>query len=146
MLEANVFPWLVSRPLAGIDAPELLAVLKRIEARGAHETAHRVKARMGQVFRYAIAHGTATRDPSADLRGALAPVVSRSHAAVTDPAAVADLLRALDRYAGQLVTRFALKLAPLVFARPGELRLHGWPAIDLDSTYWRLHAYRLSRG
>src|SRR3546814_17448721 len=90
MLEANVFPWLGSRPLAEIDAPELLAVLKRIEARGAHETAHRVKARMGQVFRYAIAHGTATRDPSADLRGALAPVVSRSHAAVTDPAQVAD--------------------------------------------------------
>src|SRR3546814_3090694 len=101
MLEANVFPGLGSRPLAEIDAPELLAVLKRIEARGAHETAHRVKARMGQVFRYAIAHGTATRDPSADLRGALAPVVSRSHAAVTEPAQVADLLRALDGYDGQ---------------------------------------------
>src|SRR3546814_7061658 len=120
MLEANVCPWLGSRPLAEIDAPELLAVLKRIEARGAHETAHRVKAGMGQVFRYAIAHGTAIRDPSADLRGALAPVVSRSHAAVTDPAQVADLLRALDGYAGQMATRCALQLAPLVSPRPGE--------------------------
>src|SRR3546814_1870722 len=84
ILKANVFPWLGARPIGAIDAPEVLAVLKRIEARGANETAHRVKARIGQVFRYAIAHGTATRDPSADLRGALAPVVSRSHAAVTD--------------------------------------------------------------
>lgn len=99
-LEANVFPWIGARPMTEIDAPELLAVLKRIEARGANETAHRVKARVGQVFRYAIAHGTATRDPSADLRGALAPVVSKSHAAITDPAKVGELLRALDDYAG----------------------------------------------
>src|SRR3546814_13163432 len=104
MLEANVCPWLGARPLAEIDAPELLAVLKRIEARGAHETAHRVKARMGHVFRYAIAHGTATRDPSADLPGALAPVVSRSHAAVTDPAQLAALIRALSGAAGPMET------------------------------------------
>src|SRR3546814_17159898 len=111
-----------------------------MEARGAYETSHRVKARMGQVFRYAIADGTATRDPSADLRGALAPVVSRSHAAVTDPAAVADLLRALDGYAGPMVTRCALTLAPLVFARPGELRHSAWSAIDLDPAEWRIPA------
>ncbi|MCI4567561.1 integrase arm-type DNA-binding domain-containing protein [Lysobacter sp. CFH 32150] len=143
MLEANVFPWLGTRPIADIDAPELLAVLKRIEARGAHETAHRVKARIGQVFRYAIAHGTATRDPSADLRGALAPVVSRSHAAVTDPAQVGDLLRALDSYSGQFATRCALRLAPLVFARPGELRHAEWSEFDLDAAEWRIPAHKM---
>jgi integrase len=142
-LEANVFPWLGLRPIAEIDAPEVLAVLKRIEARGAHETAHRVKARMGQVFRYAIAHGNATRDPSADLRGALAPVVSRSHAAVTDPAQVGDLLRALDAYAGQFATRCALRLAPLLFARPGELRHAEWSEFDLDAAEWRIPAHKM---
>lgn len=142
-LEANVFPWLGARPIGEIDAPEVLAVLKRIESRGAHETAHRVKARMGQVFRYAIAHGTATRDPSADLRGALAPVVSRSHAAVTDPAQVGDLLRALDGYAGQMATRCALRLAPLVFARPGELRHAEWAEFDMDAAEWRIPAHKM---
>lgn len=142
-LEANVFPWLGARPIAEIDPPEALAVLKRIESRGANETAHRVKARMGQVFRYAIAHGNATRDPTADLRGALAPVVSTSHAAVTDPDAVADLLRALDAYAGQLPTCCALRLAPLVFARPGELRHAEWTEFDLDAGEWRIPAHKM---
>lgn len=142
-LEANAFPWIGARPMTELDAPELLAVLKRIEARGAHETAHRVKARIGQVFRYAIAHGTATRDPSADLRGALAPVVSQSHAAVTDPAQVADLLRALDGYSGQFATRCALRLAPLVFARPGELRHAEWSEFDLDAAEWRIPAHKM---
>ena len=143
ILEANVFPWLGPRPIGDIDAPEVLAVLKRIEARGANETAHRVKARIGQVFRYAIAHGTATRDPSADLRGALVPVISRSHAAVIDPAAVADLLRALDGYAGQMVTDCAMRLAPLVFARPGELRHAEWKEFDLDAAEWRIPAGKM---
>jgi integrase len=142
-LEANVFPWIGARPMTEIDAPELLAVLKRIEARGANETAHRVKARVGQVFRYAIAHGTATRDPSADLRGALAPVVSRSHAAITDPAMVGELLRALDSYAGQLATRCALRVAPLLFVRPGELRHAEWAEFDLDAAEWRIPAHKM---
>jgi len=142
-LEAKVYPWLGARPMAEIDAPEVLAVLKRIEAGGAHETAHRVKARIGQVFRYAIAHGLATRDPSADLRGALAPVVSKSHAAVTEPAQVGDLLRALDGYAGQLATRCALRLAPLVFARPGELRHMEWAELDMAAAEWRIPAPKM---
>lgn len=142
-LEANVFPWMGARPIAEIDAPELLAVLKRIEARGAHETAHRVKARVGQVFRYAIAHGTATRDPSADLRGALAPVVSKSHAAITEPAKVSELMRALDGYAGHFPTRCALRLAPLLFVRPGELRHAEWLEFDLDSGDWRIPAGKM---
>ena len=142
-LEAKVHPWLGARPIAEIDAPEVLAVLKRIEAGGAHETAHRVKARIGQVFRYAIAHGLATRDPSADLRGALAPVVSRSHAAVTDPADVGDLLRALDGYAGHLPTRCALRIAPLLFVRPGELRHAEWAEFDLEGALWRIPASKM---
>jgi integrase len=142
-LEADVFPWIGARPIAEIDPPEALTVVKRVEARGAHETAHRVKARMGQVFRYAIAHGTAKRDPTADLRGALAPIVSKSHAAVTDPAQVADLLRALDGYTGQFTTRCALRLAPLVFARPGELRHMEWAELDLDAAEWRIPAHKM---
>lgn len=137
-----MFPRLGARPMGEIDAPELLAVLKRIEARGAHETAHRLKARIGQVFRYAIAHGTAIRDPSADLRGALAPVVSTSHAAVTNPAKVGDLLRALDEYSGQFVTRCALRLAALVFARPGELRHAEWSEFD-HAAEWRIPAHKM---
>ncbi len=142
-LETMVFPWLGTRPIAEISPPELLALLKRIEARGAHETAHRVKARIGQVFRYAIAHGTATRDPSADLRGALAPVVSKSHAAITDPVKVGELLRALDDYEGQFPTCCALRLAPLLFVRPGELRQAEWAEFDLDAAEWRIPAHKM---
>ncbi|MBB1061864.1 tyrosine-type recombinase/integrase [Marilutibacter spongiae] len=141
--ENDLFPWLGARPIAEIDAPELLATLKRIEARGAHESAHRAKQRAGQVFRYAVAHGAATRDPSADLRGALAPVVTRSRAAITDPAQMGDLLRAMDGYTGQLATRCALRLAPLLFVRPGELRAMEWAELDLDGAEWRIPAGRM---
>lgn len=143
VLEKNAFPWLGTRPIAEIDAPELLAALKRIEARGAHETAHRVKSRAGQVFRYAIATGRATRDPSADLRGALEPIVSRSHSAITNPGPVGDLLRAIDGYSGQFVTRSALRLSPLVFARPGELRHAEWEEVDFEAAEWRIPASKM---
>lgn len=142
-LELFAFPWLGPRPIAEIDPPELLAVLKRIEVRGANETAHRLKARAGQIFRYAIAHGKATRDPSADLRGALAPVVSKSHAAITDPAKVGDLLRLLDSYSGHFSVCCALRFAPLVFARPGELRHAEWSEIDLKAGEWRIPAEKM---
>ena len=139
----QVCPWLGARPIAEIDAPALLATLRRIEARGARETAHRTKQRCGQVFRYAIATGRATRDPSADLRGALAPPVRKSRAALTDPAKVADLLRALEDYSGQFPTRCALRLAPLLFVRPGELRHAEWTEFDLDSATWRIPAHKM---
>lgn len=142
-LEAWVLPWIGSRPLAEIDPPEALMVLKRIEATGANETAHRVKGLIGRVFRYAIAHGNAKRDPTADLRGALAPIVSKSHSAVTDPAAVGDLLRALDGYSGQFSTCCALRLAPLLFARPGELRHMEWKELDLEMAEWRIPAMKM---
>lgn len=138
-----VNPWIGKRPIAEIDAPEVLKLLRRIEQRGARETAHRTKQRCGQVFRYAISTGRAKHDPTADLRGALAPVVSTSRAAITDPAKVGDLLRAIDIYEGSLVTRCALRLAPLVFVRPGELRKAEWAEIDLEGAQWRIPAARM---
>lgn len=143
MLSTFIYPRLGSRPIAEITAPELLAALRVIEARGTHETAHRTKQRVGQVFRYAIATGRAERDISVDLRGALAPVVTKNHAAIIDPIAIGHLLRAIDGYSGQPVTQAALKLAPLVFVRPGELRHAEWSEINLDAAEWRIPASRM---
>ena len=131
------------RPILEIGAPDVLAVLRVIEATGHHETARRVKQRIGQVFRYAIATGRATRDPTPDLRGALTPVVSTPRAAVTDPGAIANLLRAIDGYTGQPVTHAALLIAPLVFARPGNLRAMEWTELDLDAAEWRIPAGKM---
>ncbi|MDE2154850.1 MAG: tyrosine-type recombinase/integrase [Xanthomonadaceae bacterium] len=138
-----LFPWIGNRPITEIDAPELLKLLRRIEERGAHETAHRTKQRCGQVFRYAIATARAKHDPTADLRGALAPVVSTSRAAITDPAKVGALLREIGAYQGSLVTKCALQLAPLVFVRPGELRKAEWLEFDLDAAVWRIPAGKM---
>ncbi|MCC6165002.1 MAG: tyrosine-type recombinase/integrase [Acidobacteria bacterium] len=143
MLKSLVNPWLGKRPIAEIEPPELLSVLRRIESRGKHETAHRTKQRCGQVFRYAIATGRAQRDPSADLRDALTPVRSQHRAAVTHPEQVGELLNAIDGYHGSFVVRAALQLAPLVFVRPGELRKAEWSEIDLDAAEWRIPAERM---
>jgi len=135
--ERDIFPWIGGRPIAEVTAPELLAAVRRIESRGALETAHRALGNCGQVFRYAIATGRAVRDPAADLRGALPPVKGEHFAAITEPKRVAELLRAIDGYAGTLTVRCALRLAPLVFVRPGELRKAEWADIDLDASEWR---------
>lgn len=137
--ERDIFPWIGGRPIADIKAPELLAVLRRIEKRGALETAHRALSNCGQVFRYAIATGRLERDIAPDLRGALPPVKGDNFAAVTDPEKVAGLLRTLDGYEGTLPVTCALRLAPLVFVRPGELRKAVWEDIDLDAAEWRYH-------
>lgn len=142
-LELNVFPWLGSRPIKAITAPELLAVLRRVESRGANETAHRALQVCGRVFRYAIATGRAERDPSRDLSGALAPIQERHFASITEPLAVGELLRAIDAYKGAFVTRCALRLAPLVFVRPGELRAAQWAEFDFDKSEWRIPATRM---
>jgi len=142
-LELNVFPWIGGRPIIEIKAPELLMVLRRIESRGALETAHRVRAICGQVFRYAIATGRAERDPAADLRGALPPVKPKHHSAMTDPEKVAGLLRAIDGYQGSFVTKCALCLAPLLFVRPGELRQAEWAEIDFEATEWNIPAEKM---
>lgn len=138
-----VNPWIGHRPVTEIDAPEMLKLLRRIEERGAHETAHRTKQRCAQIFRYAIATGRAKHDPTADLRGALAPVVSKSRAAITDPMKVGELLRAIDGYTGGLIAKSALRLAPLVFVRPGELRQAEWSEFDLDNALWRIPASKM---
>ena len=145
-LERDVFPWLGDRPISEVAAPELLTVLRRIEGRGAGETAHRVRQICGQVFRYAIATGRAQRDPAADLRGALAPVRATHFAAITDPKGIGELLRAIDGYQGHLVTKSALRLAPLVFVRPGELRAAEWSEIDLERAEWNIGAERMKMG
>jgi integrase len=131
------------RPIAEIEAPEILDVLRKVEARGKLETAHRLKQRLGQVFRYAIATGRAERDPTADLRGALAPIKPTPRAALTDPAKVGELLRAIEGFTGQFVTLCALRLAPLCFVRPGELRAAEWSEIDLEAGEWRIPAARM---
>ena len=131
-LERDIFPWLGNAPIRSIDAPKLLGALRRIEERGAVETAHRALQNCGQIFRYAIAIGRAERDMSADLKGALTPVKGGHFAAVTDPKQVAELLRAIDAYQGTFTVHCALKLAPLFFVRPGELRQAEWKDFDLE--------------
>jgi len=142
-LNSALYPYLGSRPVAAITAQELLIALRRIEARGRHETAHRVRALAGRVLRYAVATGRAQHDVAADLKDALAPVKSRNFASVTEPARVGELMRAIDGYGGHPVTALALKLAPLVFVRPGELRAAEWSEFDLPNAEWRIPATRM---
>jgi hypothetical protein len=146
IMARDVFPWIGARLVGEVSAPELLTVRRRIEGRGALETAHKVREYCGQVFRYAIATCRAERDPSADLRGALPTVKAKHHASVTDPKAVADLLRVMDGYQGAFVTRCALLLAPLVFVRPGELRHAEWSEIDVDAQEWRIPGEKMKMG
>ncbi|WP_428569397.1 MAG: tyrosine-type recombinase/integrase [Solidesulfovibrio sp. DCME] len=142
--EIWAFPWIGSRPIRDITPPELLAILRRVEASGAIETAHRLQQVCGQVFRYGVACGYCERDPAADVRGALAASMKRHHPAVTDPRDVAALLGAIDSYTGgTFVVRCALRLAPLVFVRPGELRQAEWSEFDIDVAEWRIPAEKM---
>jgi integrase len=150
-LETDVFPWIGSRPFEELEAADVLQVLRRIESRGAIESAHRVMQNCGQVFRYAVATGRAKRDPTRDLRGALPPAEKKSHASLKDPKAIGPLLKALSGYQGTFVTKCALRLAPLVFVRPGELRKAEWAEFDLEKILaqdsggaeWRIPAERM---
>jgi integrase len=142
-MDNDVFPWIGGRPVAELAAPDFLRVARRIEERGAIESAHRIMQNCGQVMRYAVATGRADRNPVADLRGALAPPMERHHAAITDPRELGGLLRAIDGYAGDASTRAALRLAPLVFVRPGELRHAEWSEIDLDAGEWNIPAHKM---
>ena len=136
-LEKDVFPWIGARPIGEIAAPALLAAIRRIESRGALETAHRALACCGQVFRYAVATGRAERDPTGDLRGALPPVKKDKHfAAITDPKKIGELMRDIDGYQGSFIVKCAFKLSPLLFVRPGELRKMEWTDVNLDSAEW----------
>ena len=141
--ENDVFPYLGSRPIADITAPELLDVIRKIESRGAGDTAHRTLGSCGQVFRYGISTGRCERDITADLRGALKPVEEQHFAAVTTPSEIGGILRAIDGYTGTFVVRSAFRLAPLVFVRPGELRKAKWQDIDLNGATWLLELSKI---
>lgn len=141
--ELYIFPWLGHHPIREIEPPDLLAVLRRIESRGTIETAHRALQTTGQVFRYAIATGRCSRDISADLRGALTPSKEIHRAAIVAPREVGALLRACDDYPGTLVAKCALRLAPLLFVRPGELRHAEWLEIDMKAMEWRIPSEKM---
>jgi len=139
----DVYPYIGARPVAELSAPEFLRVGRRMEERGAIESAHRILQTCGQVMRYAIATGRAERNPVADLKGAIATPAERHHAAITDPVALGGLLRAIEDYSGDVVTRAALKLSALLFVRPGELRHAEWTEIDLDAGEWNIPAGKM---
>ena len=144
-LEVDVFPWLGDRPIESIVAGDLIKVIERIERRGAVDLAKRVHNAVGRIFRYAVGRGLATRDPSRDieLKDILPPADVQHHASVTDPKEVGGLLRAIDGFTGAFSTRCALRLAALVFVRPGNLRHAEWTEIDFDKAEWRIPAGKM---
>jgi integrase len=142
-IRGDLFPALGKRPIAQITAPELLPVLRKMEARGVRETTHRARQDCSHIFRYAIATGRAERDIAADVKGALKPIVTKHHPSITDPDGIGALMRAIEGYEGAIVTKSALMLAPLVFVRPGELRRAEWEEFDLDGAEWRIPAAKM---
>lgn len=142
-LEKNVFPYIGKLPISTLGPRDVLEVLRKIEARDAVDSAHRIKQLIGQVFRFAVATGSAERDITTDLRGALSPVSSTHFPAITDPKQVSALMRSIFAYEGHPCTVAALKLAPLLFVRPGELRAAEWVEIDLQAAQWRLPANKM---
>ena len=146
-LEHDVFPWLGAQSLASLTAPMLLQVLRRVEARGVRETVHSIQQSCGQVFRYGVSTGRCERNPAADLRGALRPVLVKHMAAVTEPKELGDLLRAIDEYQGSPVTRAALQISALVFQRPGNVRAMKWTDVELEgeAPIWTIPAAEMKR-
>ena len=142
-IDKNIFPYLGNRPIAEITPPELLAVLRKIEVRGAVDQAHRVRGICSLVFRYAIATGRAERDTAADLRGALKSRVVKPRAAITEPSAIGGLLRAIDDFTGTYTVKAGLQLLALTFLRPSEVRLGEWSEIDFEEKVWRIPARRM---
>lgn len=140
--ELYLFPWIGKYPIADITAPQVLENIKRVQNQNKLETAHRTLQAAGQVFRYAVQTGRAIRDITADLRGALPSPAVKHMAAFTEPQEVAELLRAIEGFTGTFTVQTALRLAPLVFVRPSELRTAKWNDIDLDAGEWR---YRVSK-
>lgn len=144
-LENDVFPYIGKVPVAEVTPPQLLEVMRRIEARGVLETAHRALQDCSQALRYAVATGKALSNPARDLKGALRRPMAKHFPAITEPKRLGELLRAMDSYAATPVVRAALKLAPMVLLRPGELRFAEWPEIDLDAAMWTVPAIRMKR-
>ncbi|KWT64462.1 MULTISPECIES: integrase arm-type DNA-binding domain-containing protein [unclassified Variovorax] len=145
IMEKDAFPWLGAFPLASITAPMLLQVLRRVEGRGAHETAHTLRQWAGQVFRHGIAIGRCERNPAPDLQGALVPIQTKHMAAVLEPGEAGELMRAIAAYAGQPTTRAALHLSALLFQRPGNIRQMRWADVDLEAAMWTIRAVDMKR-
>lgn len=139
----DIFPWLGKRSISSIKAPELLRALERIEKRGAIETAHRTLQNCSQVFRYAVITGRAESDISLNLRGALQPINKSNHASITEVDSIGSLLRSIEGYEGHFVTQCALKLSPLFFVRPGELRQAEWSEFNFETNEWRIPANKM---
>jgi len=144
-LGKDIFPWLGKLPLSQIGAPMLLQTLRRVEARGARELPHSLLEACSQVFRYGVSTGRCERNPAADLRGALKPVLTRHVSAIVEPDKVGDLMRAIDGYHGQLVTRTALWLSAMLFQRPGNIRQMEWGELDLDRGMWTIPSEKMKR-
>ncbi len=138
--EQNLFPWLGRLPINEIKVPEILESLKRVEDRGANETAHRLLSHISNVFRFAISSGRLDENPAIHIKGALKPVKTTHLSAITEPKKVGSLLRMIDSYHGSLIVKCALKLAPLVFVRSGELRAAKWSDVDFNKAQWRFTA------
>jgi len=145
-LEVDIFPWIGREPVGYVTPVQLLEVLRRIEARGVIETAHRALENCGQVFRYAVATGRAVSNPARDLKDALRKPMVKHFPAITDPNRLGELLRACDNYQGTHVVRAALRLAPMLLLRPGELRYARWEEFDLDAALWLVPAARMKQG
>lgn len=144
-LELDVFPWLGGRSITTIESPDLLSVMRRIEGRGALETTKRNLEACSQVFRYAIATGRAKSDPARDLKGAIKTPITTHFAAITEPARLGELLRAVDGYQGSAIVVAALKLTPMLLLRPTELRASPWADFDLDEAVLRVAGQRMKR-
>lgn len=147
MMSKNVIPWLGKLSIVGIEPPDILKVIRRIEDNGFNETAHRALQRTGQVMKFAVAEGILVRDPTSDLKAALSPMAQTKHmAATTDPEAVANIIRRFADLKGTATVRCALNLAPLVFTRPGELRQAKWADIDLEGRVWSIPGEAMKMG
>lgn len=142
-LEKNIFPSIGAMPISQIKPRDVLVALHKIEKRGAIESAHKIKQLCGQVFRFAVAAGLAERDVTADLRDALSAVPEAHYAAITEPNQVAALLRSIHAYSGHLYATAALRLSPMVFQRPGEVRSMEWTEVDLDVAEWRIPGHKM---
>jgi len=142
-LKLHIFPWIGNRPVGEITPPEMLSVLRRIEARGHLENAHRAMTNSGQVFRYAIATGRAERNPCSDLKGAIPPPSVRHMSSITNPKEVGELMRAILRYSGYTLTRCALQLTAYVFLRSGEIRFAEWSEFDFEKKEWRIPSKKM---
>jgi integrase len=142
-LDRDILPYLQNRPVNEITAKEVLIICRRVESRGAIESAHRIKVIISQVMKYCVSSALIESDPCRDLKGALEQTTPKHMSAITAPEEIGALLRAIDDYQGQEITRSALKLAPLVFVRPGELRKAEWAEIDLDRNQWKIPADKM---